>query len=236
MLEVLQDKQQIALAREQIVQKNVSLIDSKVRSLLKRVGLASGVAMGDFVKSWDVLRTLEFIESHVGKTAPIADIGCYASEVLVALHKLGYSDVTGIDLNPKLSEMPFQDQIRYEISDFKHTRFKAASFQAITSISVIEHGFEAEPLLKEMSRLLRPGGYFLASFDYWPQKIDTASTQFFGMDWLIFSKDDVDALLTTAAAHGLHPVGALSYAGKDKPIHCAGKDYTFGLLALQKST
>lgn len=236
MLDVLQDKRQIALAREQIVQKNVSLIDSRFRSLLKRFGLSSGVAVGDFVKSWDVLRTLEFIESHVDKAAPIADIGCYASEVLVALHKLGFSDVTGIDLNPKLNKMPYQDRIRYEISDFKHTRFESGSFQAITSISVIEHGFEAEPLLKEMSRLLRPGGYFLASFDYWPQKIDTASTQFFGMDWLIFSKDDVDALLATAAAHGLSPVGPLNYAGKDKPIHCAGKDYTFGLLALRKSS
>ena len=236
MLEVLQDKRQIALAREQIVQKNVSLIDSKFRSLLKRVGLDRSVAMGDFVKSWDVLRTLEFIETHVDKSAPVADIGCYASEVLVALCKLGYSELTGIDLNPRLSEMPFQDRIRYEISDFKRTRFEPGSFQAITSISVIEHGFEAEPLLKEMSRLLRPGGYFLASFDYWPQKIDTASTKFFGMDWLIFSKEDVDCLLATAAAHGLHPVGSMNYAGKDKPIHCAGKDYTFGLLVLQKSS
>jgi SAM-dependent methyltransferase len=236
MMEVLQDKQQIALAREAIVRKNVSLIDSKLRSLLKRFGLASGVAMGDFVKSWDVLRTLQFIESHLDKSDPIADIGCYASEVLVALCKLGHTDLTGIDLNPKLGEMPFQDVIRYEVSDFKHTRFAPGSFKAITSISVIEHGFEADPLFKEMSRLLRPGGYFIASFDYWPDKIDTASTKFFGMDWLIFSKEDVNALLETAARYGLRPVGEMRYEGKERPIRCAGKEYTFGLLVLQKSS
>jgi len=235
MLEVLQDKNQIASARARLIQKNASLLDSKLRSMLKRFGLARGVLMGDFVKSWDVLGTLEFLEAHVDKSAPVADIGCYASEVLVALLNLGYKDLTGIDLNPNLSEMPHQDRIRYEVGDFKKTRFADASFQAITSISVIEHGFEAEPLLKEMSRLLRPGGYFIASFDYWPDKIDTGSIKFFGMDWLIFSKGDVDALVSVAAAHGLKPVGAMKYAGKDKPIHCAGKDYTFGLLVLQKA-
>ena len=50
---------------------------------------------------------------------PIADIGCYASEVLVALCKLGHTDLTGIDLNPKLGDMPFQGAIKYEVSDFK---------------------------------------------------------------------------------------------------------------------
>jgi SAM-dependent methyltransferase len=235
MLEVLQDESQIASARARLVQKNASVLDSKFRAMLKRFGLVRGVSMGDFVKSWDVLNTLEFLEAHVDKTAPVADIGCYASEVLVALLHLGYTDLTGIDLNPKLSEMPYQGRIRYEISDFKKTRLPDASLQAITSISVIEHGFEAEPLLKEVSRLLRPGGYFIASFDYWPEKIDTGSTKFFGMDWIIFSKGDVDALVDVAATHGLKPVGAMKYAGKDKPVHCAGKDYTFGLLVLQKA-
>lgn len=236
MLEVLQDKNEIAWSRQQIVQMNVSMVDSRLRALLKRVGLVGGVSMGDFVKSWDVLRTLQFVQQHVHRAEPVADIGCFASEVLVALCKLGYSDLTGIDLNPKLSEMPFQDRIRYEVSDFKKTRFERGSFKAITSISVIEHGFEAEPLLMEMSRLLKPGGYFLASFDYWPDKIDTADTKFFGMDWLIFSRRDVDSLLAVAAKYGLHPVGRMNYDSKDRPISCASKNYTFGLLALQKSS
>ena len=196
MLEVLQDKNQIAQARDKIVRKNVSLIDSRPRSLLRRFGVTSGVAMGDFVKSWDVLRTLEFIELHIGKEQPIADIGCYASEVIVALCKLGYINLTGVDLDPKLSEMPFQERIRYEISDFKRTRFEPGAFQAITSVSVIEHGFEAEPLLKEMSRLLRPGGYFIASFDYWPEKIVTNGIKIFGMDWKIFSREEIEDLIS----------------------------------------
>ena len=187
------------------------------------------------VKSWDVLATVNFLESHVKKNEPILDIGCYASEVIVALHKLGYSNLTGADLDPNLKRMPYQDCIRYEIVNFMHTKFEDASFQAITSISVIEHDFDGQALLKEMSRLLRPGGYFIASFDYWPEKIDTSGTRFFGMDWKIFSKAEINEFVTEAAAYRLHPIGEMRYEGNDKPIDCAAKQYTFGWLVLSKS-
>lgn len=237
-MEVLQDKLQINKARQELDKKgasHVDISDSRLKSLMRKIGLVSGVVMGDVVKSWDVLATVNFIESHVKKNEPILDIGCYCSEILASLHKVGYSNLTGADLNPNLSKMPYQDSIRYEVTDFMHTKFEDASFQAITSISVIEHDFNAQALLKEMSRLLMPGGYFIASFDYWPEKIDTTGTQFFGMDWKIFSKDEVAGFVNEAASYGFTPVGEMNYGGKDKPIDCAGKQYTFGWLALKKS-
>ena len=210
-------------------------MESRLQSVMRKLRLVRGVKMGDVVKSWDVLATIKFLEKHVKKHEPILDIGCYASEVIVALHKLGFSNLTGADLNPNLQKMPYQDSIRYEVTNFMHTKFEDASFKAITSISVIEHDFDGQALLEEMSRLLQPGGYFIASFDYWPEKIDTTGTQFFGMDWKIFSKEEVGNFVTEAAAYGLSPVGEMKYDGKDKPIDCAGKQYTFGWLVLKKS-
>lgn len=238
-MEVLQDKLQISKARQELDKmgaSHVDLPDSRLQSLMRKIGLVKGVKMGDVVKSWDVLATVNFLESHVKKDGPILDIGCYASEILASLHKIGYSNLTGADLNPNLQRMPYQDSIRYEVTNFMHTKFEDASFQAITSISVIEHDFDAQSLLKEMSRLLKPGGYFIASFDYWPEKIDTTGIKFFGMDWKIFSRDEVADFVSKAAAYGLFPVGEMKYDGKDKPIDCAGKQYTFGWLALVKAT
>lgn len=237
-LEVLQDRLQISKARQELLGKGISHIDtpdSPLRSLMRRLGLVRGVIVGDMVKSWDVLATVNFLEGHVRKTEPILDIGCYASEVIVALHKLGYSNLAGADLNPNLKKMPYQDCIRYEIANFMHTQFEDASFQAITSISVIEHDFDGFSLLKEVSRLLTPGGYFIASFDYWPEKIDTTGTRLFGMDWKIFSQEEISSFVTEAAGYGLCPVGEMTYAGKDKPINFAGKQYTFGWLVLRKA-
>lgn len=235
-IEVLQDKLQISKARQELARKGVSLIDSHMQSLMRKVGLVRGVIVGDWMKSWDVLSTVNFLESHVKKDEPILDIGCYASEVIVVLHKLGYSDLSGIDLDPNLHKMPYQNVIRYEISDFMHTKFADASFQAITSISVIEHGFDGPSLLKEMSRLLKPSGYFIASFDYWPEKIDTTGAEFFGMEWKIFSKYEIADFVTVAATYGLSPVGKIMYDVKDRPVDWGGKQYTFAWMVLEKGT
>ena len=234
MMEVLKRKQQIAEARELLKRMNASTIEPKWRSRLRRVGIGKGIPVGDNVKSWDVYLTLDFLSRNVEKNASILDIGAYASEIIVALHKLGYVNLAAVDLNPNLMNMPFSDSIDYRISDFLHTPFEDASFNAITSISVIEHGFDGEALMKEVSRLLLPNGYFIASFDYWPSKIDTSGSKFFGMDWLIFSSQDVDSLIDTAARHGLEPVGNVDTSADQKAISCAGYDYTFGWLVFRK--
>ena len=233
-MEVLKEKQQIAAARQELIKMGVSFTESSFRSLLRRFGLARDIAVGDVVKSWDVLSTINFLNNHVDKNSPILDIGCYASEVILALHKYGYSRLTGADLNPNLRKMPYQEFINYEITDFMHTKFDNASFQAITSISVIEHGFDGPSLLKEISRLLRIGGYFIASFDYWPEKIDTTGINIFGMDWKIFSSDEVATFVSDAAGYALFPVNEMKYDSKEKVIHYGGRQYTFGWLALSK--
>lgn len=237
-MEVLQDRSQINTARQVLDKKNASYVDrpdSRFKTLLRRLGLLNGVIMGDIIKSWDVLATVKFIEANLNKNDPILDIGCYASEILASLHKIGYSNLTGADLNPNLNKMPYQGLIHYEVINFMHTKFENASFKAITSISVIEHDFNGIALLKEMSRLLQPGGYFIASFDYWPEKIDTTGIKFFGMDWRIFSREDVTDFVSEAAAYGFSPVGVMNYSAKDKPISCAGKQYTFGWMVLKKA-
>ena len=235
-MEVLKNEIQIVNSRQLLVKKGASSIESKLCAILRRIGLVRGVVLGDQVKSWDVLQTLNFIEQHVEKNEPVLDIGCYASEIIIALHKSGYTNLTGADLNPELTQMPCQDSIRYENTNFMQTPFADASFKAITSISVIEHGFDPQALLKEMSRLLQLGGYFIASFDYWPEKIDTTGIKFFGMDWLIFSKNDVAEFIAQAAGYGLTPFGEMHYESQDSPIECGGKKYTFGWLALKKTT
>jgi SAM-dependent methyltransferase len=148
---------------------------------------------------------------------------------------MGYANLTGVDLNPDIRYMPYADNIRYVVSDFMHTPFENGSFEVITSTSVIEHGFNGQALLLEMSRLLRPGGYFIASFDYWPEKIDTTGIPFFGMDWKIFSKQEVLAFIQEAAAYQLSPCGEVDLRAQEKPITCAKRSYTFAWLALRKS-
>jgi SAM-dependent methyltransferase len=232
---VLQTRHQIETARKELIKRGVSALESPLTSQFRKWRLLGTIAIGDWLKSWDVLTSLNFLETHVPKDMPILDIGCYASELIVALHKSGFTNLTGADLNPQLKKMPYQQAIHYEQTDFMRTPFENASFQVVTSISVIEHGFDSTALLKEMSRLLKPDGFFIASFDYWQDKIDTTGVKFFDMDWLIFSKADIEDFVQKAADYDLTPVGEMNYSGNEKPIDCAGKQYTFGWLVLQKT-
>jgi SAM-dependent methyltransferase len=232
---VLLSKSEIDAARDSLRCMGASCIAPWPIALLRRLGILGGVNLGDRLKSWDILTTATYVKERLPRETSVLDIGAYASEILSVLHRLGYTSLTGVDLNPRIREMPFADRIRYEVADFMATPFPDGSFGAITAISVIEHGFQSERLLREISRLLRPGGYFIASFDYWPEKVDTTGIDIFGMDWRIFSKSEVLAFIEEARAVGLSPCGEINLEGGDKVIRWGGKDYTFAWLALGKN-
>ncbi|MHB1097284.1 MAG: class I SAM-dependent methyltransferase [Gemmatimonadaceae bacterium] len=233
-LSVLESASQIRVARKDLKKSGLSTLDSPLVALMRRVGLVRGVRIGDRVKSWDVQRTLQFLERNVTREMPILDIGCYASELIIALHRRRYTRLAGADFDADLSRMPYQGLIRYEVCNFMHTKFADCSFEAVTAISVIEHGFDGPSLFAEVSRVLRPGGYFIASFDYWPEKIDTSGKELFGVDWKIFSKEEVGDMIVLAASYNLVPVGDLSFEAKDPVINFEGRQYTFGWLVLKK--
>jgi hypothetical protein len=77
--------------------------------VLHKTRVVRGVDVGLQKKSWDYLRTLQFIEQHVGKTTPVLDLGAYGSEVLYSLKKMDFANLTGIDLNPALSRMSYEE-------------------------------------------------------------------------------------------------------------------------------
>jgi len=238
MMEVLQQRQQIVEARKRLSARGLSTLEPalklKIKRGLRRLGIDPGPSVGDWIKSWDVERTLEFIRAHVKPCQPVLDIGCYSSEVLIALHRMGYQELYGVDLNPGLARMPLQESIHYKTANFMESGFSDGKFAAITSISVIEHGFDGDRLFAEVSRLLQPGGYFIASFDYWPEKVDTTGTRFFDLDWRIFSAEEVRSMVAQATTYGLAPVADLRFDAHEKAIEHGGFRYTFGWFVLEK--
>jgi SAM-dependent methyltransferase len=233
-VEVLRSKALIQEARRELLRRELSFTSSWWKRLACKAGISKAIDVGDKVKSWDVLKTLQFIENNISKDTSILDMGAFASELPCILHSLHYSNVVGVDLNPNIKNMPYADSVRYEVTDFMHTPFANESFDVITAISVIEHGFNSQLLLKELSRLLRPRGYFIASFDYWPDKIHTGGISIFGMSWTIFSAQEVSAFVQEGAEYGLFPSGEINLRGSERAISCANKDYTFAWLVLQK--
>jgi SAM-dependent methyltransferase len=234
-IEVLRSRSENKGTRAEMRRRNIDCTSSIVLRIARKIGLIKGVSVGSYYKSWDVLKTIQFLQDHVAREAPILDIGAYASEMLCALHRLDYTNLTGVDLNPRLKQMPYADRITYVIGDFLQSPFEDASFAAITAISVVEHGFDAKKLLTEIARLMKPGGYFIGSVDYWPSKIDTTGMNVFGMDWKIFSEDEIRSFIKEAETYGFMPCGELHLDASEPAISWQGKQYTFAWFALRKT-
>ena len=234
MVEVLKSRNDIELARRELDRRKLSFTSPWWKRLARKANVWDGIDVGDQVKSWDVLKTVDFIEKNVPRSASILDLGAFASELPCILHKLNYSNVVGVDLNPEIRNMPYATSVRYEVADFMHTPFASESFDVITAISVIEHGYNGQALLRELSRLLRPGGYFVASFDYWPDKINTDGITIFNLEWQIFSEQEVRVLIQDAGEYGLVPRGETNLASQSKAITFEQREYTFAWLVLRR--
>src|SRR5215469_16980710 len=151
MVEVLKSRTDIELARRELNRRKLSFTSPWWKRLARKTSVWNGIDVGDQVKSWDVLKTVDFIEKNVPRSASILDLGAFASELPCILHKLNYSNVVGVDLNPDIRNMPYGSSVRYEVADFMHTSFPNECFDLITAISVIEHGFDSQALLRELA-------------------------------------------------------------------------------------
>ncbi len=234
-VDILQHRYEINDARSTMRRRGISVRPREwICKLLTGIGRGKGLT-GDFIKSWDVWKTAEFLEQNIDKKEPIADFGAYRSEILPVLSRMGFTSLHGIDLNPDLKESPYSSSVDYTVGDFYRTPYSSNSISAVTSISAIEHGLDLQRLLREVSRVLRPGGYFICSTDYWPHKIDTADVKVFNLSWTIFSSDELERLIRDASAYELSPVGPVTLSAATAPITFERRSYTFAWLALRKN-
>ncbi|HEX8151545.1 MAG TPA: class I SAM-dependent methyltransferase [Thermoanaerobaculia bacterium] len=233
---MLLEKRQVAEARRELRRRGLSCLSGPLpfRYLLRKLGVKIPAAVGYRIKSWDVLETVRYLEANLPLTAQILDLGANTSEILPILHRLGFHELTGVDLAPEVSRMPYADSIRYVQGDFMRTPFADGSFDALTSISAIEHGYDGDAAFGEAARLLRPDGHLIVSFDYWPEKIDTTGTLMYGMTWRIFSREEALELIATAQRHGFALVGEVDLGARDRVVQWGPWKYTFAWMAFRK--
>lgn len=110
----------------------------------------------------------EGIAAEVDRFVPlrgrrVLDVGCQAGSLPIALCKRGAS-VTGVDVEEKLVEGA---RIRAKghgvspelaVAVAEALPFADASFDAVTFVDVIEHVADARAAVREIARVLRPGG------------------------------------------------------------------------------
>lgn len=98
----------------------------------------------------------------------------------------GYSEIIGVDNADRAAAFTevFKEkpQIQFRQMDAHHLDFPDSSFDLVC-ISNSLHHLEPEPVLREMKRVLRPGGYLLLSEMYRDGQTDTQMTHVLLHHW-----------------------------------------------------
>src|SRR5215469_9866253 len=168
-------------------------------------------------KNWDHLAAVTTILANTKPSARILDAGAEIySNVLPALFLYGYRDLFGINLG--FPDPTRRGPIRYIPGDLTRTPYPDAHFDAITCLSVIEHGVPLRDYFREMYRLLKPNGLLITSTDYYPTPIDTEGKFAHGTPIKIFSKSEIQAALDLARSAGFETTGDVDLECNEKPI------------------
>ncbi|HJZ13548.1 MAG TPA: methyltransferase domain-containing protein [Acidobacteriota bacterium] len=117
----------------------------------------------------------DFFDVHPGEH--VLDVGCGTGANAIALAERLEGDcrITGVDNSEamlaiarnNLQGHPFRELIKLQHGDVHHLDFPAAHFDAAMVIQVLEYSKDPVALLREIRRVLKPGGkLFLADTDW----------------------------------------------------------------------
>lgn len=186
-------------------------------------------------KNWDHLAAVNAIVGATSRTACILDAGAeFYSNVLPALFVYGYRNLYGMNLS--FTAPARRGPIRYLPGDITRTGFADAVFDAVTCMSVIEHGVPLEPYFREMYRLLKPGGLLITSTDYFAEPIDTANKSAHGAPIKVFCKQEIEQMLMLAGQCGFENTAEIDLNTTERTVRWDKYDleYTFLIFTLRK--
>ncbi len=105
---------------------------------------------------------LEF-EERLGRKGNFLDVGCGVGELLWAARESGW-DAIGVDPSEEFIEVGRRELgVEGMATTLEDAAFPDASFDVVSMSSIIEHVYDPYSLLREVHRVLRPGGWL--SFD-----------------------------------------------------------------------
>ncbi len=94
------------------------------------------------------------------------ELGCGIGLVSAFLADNYSCNIHGTDFDPAQIEIaakinPESDRLHYSVEDAAHLNFKDASFDLVLSQMVFHHIPDWEAAVREIARVLKPGGYFI---------------------------------------------------------------------------
>lgn len=181
----------------------------------------------------------------------ILDIATGTGDLAIALVKTGAQRIVGLDLSPKMLEVGrnkvleknLQERIEMVIGDSENLPFDNNTFDAITVAFGVRNFENLEEGLKEIHRVLKPGGTFVVLETSVPTKFPFKQGYHFYCRFVLpligklFSKDrSAYAYLSESAEVFPHGPAFNNILGKNGFIGMENKPQTFGAASIYVAT
>ncbi len=128
------------------------------------------------------------LERRLGRKGKLLDIGCGRGELLWAARDAGW-ECEGVDTSEEFIEFGKKILgVEGRLGTLQDAGFASESFDAVIMGGVIEHLYDPGATLKEILRLLRPGGWFYfdaPNEDGLYMRAGNAYMKMLGRDWVV---------------------------------------------------
>lgn len=104
---------------------------------------------------------LKKIEKKLGKKGKLLDVGCALGDCLMVARDLGWEDCQGLELSEYASSFAKKRGLNVSRGTLFSKKFPKNYFDVVTMFDVIEHVDDPIKQLKEIYRILKPGGIVL---------------------------------------------------------------------------
>ncbi|MCL4415425.1 MAG: methyltransferase domain-containing protein [Actinobacteria bacterium] len=122
--------------------------------------------LGDFHYKWPAIKNLIPTTSNL----KILDFGCGTGDILQQVIKINpKAEYFGVDVSSlalKKAHKRFSKVKFYHAEDGDKLPLKSSSIDFILALDVLEHVYNTERTIKELYRILKPGGQILVSTPY----------------------------------------------------------------------
>jgi 2-polyprenyl-3-methyl-5-hydroxy-6-metoxy-1,4-benzoquinol methylase len=165
-----------------------------------------------------------------GRGRRFVDVGCGRGEVVWAAAQRGW-EAEGLDISPEFVARARELGVTASVATLAERAFADATLDAVTLIEVIEHLYEPGATVRELARVIRPGGILFVSTpneESIYQTLGNAYCRLRGLDWVVnlsptwdlyhvqgFSPRSLRFLLT---AHGFRIEKLVTYPGSHLPL------------------
>lgn len=109
----------------------------------------------------------------------ILDIGCGAGRTTIPLYNIGYKNIIGLDIAEEMinSARSLNNNINFDIGDATKLQYESETFDkavfSFNGLMLIPRKESRVRALKEISRVLKKGGYFIFSTPYLDNKLES---------------------------------------------------------------